>query len=273
MNTTPHTSNIPESSRVSTGGYPNTPKGTDSRSEKHINNSEIGTSENHDFSLTQGRQTGMSLGDANEAYDDYGRRITSECEELRARVSQLVTQLDASQRYTHTVEDERDSLKDDRRNLESRLKDKDTECARLIKRQEQDMALIDDLKRQVRHLQRRGDDYKEDMHYLERQLHRERLDNRDLRDDSRSLTRVAQPVQLRAFRDYLVRLYGSTTGGFSAAVASDKLAKVSNLSAAEIADMFEYVYFRVLSLQFTNPRVGTRGQMATTWPIQCHVAH
>jgi hypothetical protein len=133
MNTAPHTSNMPVSSSVSAQGYPNTPKAADaSMSENHINNSEIGTSDNHEISLARGRQTGMALDGANEAYDAYGRRITSECEELRARLSQMATQLDASQGYTRTVEDDRDRLKDEKRNLESLLKDKETECAQLL---------------------------------------------------------------------------------------------------------------------------------------------
>jgi aerobic-type carbon monoxide dehydrogenase small subunit (CoxS/CutS family) len=85
--------------------------------------------------------------------------------------------------------------------------------------------------------------------------------------------RVAQPVQLRAFRDYLVRQCGYTTGGFSATLASEKLAKVSKLSTYEIEDMFEYVYCRVLLLHFLNQSVRTQGQMETRWPIRCHVAH
>jgi hypothetical protein len=271
MNTTPHTSNMPVTSSVSTQAYPNTPKAADpipgviaSMSENHNNNSELGTSDNHEISPLDG---------ANEAYDAYGRRITSECEELRARLSQMATQLDASQGYTRTVEDDRDRLKDEKRNLESLLKDKETECAQLLKRKEEDRALINDLKWQVRQFKRRGEDDEDDMRDLESKLHRQRRITQDLRDESRSLMRVAQPVQLRAFRDYLVRQYGYTTGGFSATLASEKLAKVSKLSAYEIEDMFEYVYFRVLSLHFTNQSVGSRGQMATRWPIRCHVAH
>jgi hypothetical protein len=63
-------------------------------------------------------------------YDAYGGRITTECEELRARLREMATQLDASQGYTRAVENDRDRPKNEKRNLESLLRDKQTECTR-----------------------------------------------------------------------------------------------------------------------------------------------
>jgi hypothetical protein len=127
---------------------------------------------------------------------------------------------------------------------------------------------------QVRQLKRRGEDDEHDMRNLESKPHRSRGTSQGLRDESRSLMKVAQPVQLRAFRDYVVRQvrqYGYTTGGFSATVASEKLAKLSKLSAYEIEGIFEYVFICVLSFHFTDQSVGTRGPMATQWPTRYRI--
>jgi hypothetical protein len=124
---------------------------------------------------------------------------------------------------------------------------------------------------QVRQLKRRGEDDEDDMRNLESKHPRARRTSQGLRDKSRSLMKVAQPVQLRAFRDYLVRQYGYTTGGFSATVASEKLAKLSKLSAYEIEGIFEYVFICVFSFHFTDQSVGTRGQMATQWPTRYRI--
>jgi hypothetical protein len=87
--------------------------------------------------------------------------------------------------------------------------------------------------------------------------------------------RIALPLQLRAFRDYLLGQYGvSSRGNLStpaSRIASDELSHLANLPAYTIQRILRFVQFPAVSLSDTNTSIATRETMETRWPIPFHI--
>jgi hypothetical protein len=196
-----------------------------------------------------------------ETYEVYGGPLARQRAELHASGRHIeVQQVEFQQRDIRTSQIDR-IPKEDTRSLEMRLHAKQGEYDRLLKLRQDDKAKAqsyktsrDDVQSQLLEKDRLLADARDDNRKLQQALHSKGITIHDLtnrtvilQDNKQALMRIALPLQLRSFRDYLLGQYGVSSRGHlstpASRVASDALSHLANLPAYTIERMLRFVQF------------------------------